>query len=364
MSAKKSQHFVPRFYLKNFSNKKSCKTICLFNIDKEIFIPSASIKHQACLPYFYGTDGIVEDNLSKLEGVFANIISEIINLKEIPGQYSEKHFLLLLFIISMASRTEYSAEAMDETIDKTYKTIYKEDPRFKDYIQDFKIGIKNPATYYLGIALQCIPIIFDLEFKLLNNETNTAFLTSDNPVIKYSQFLELKKAFGGITGYGEKGIQLLIPISPNSYIIFYDPIVYKIGNRKQKVMPVNNSKDIDVLNLLQFINAHKTVFFNETINQNYVKTLFDRGKKYFRNQKSNVLDFPLYKDSDGNKRKIFLTYPEDIKINLSLSFIKLLKKAKKYELDNRAVHVRNKRVSEIYDLITEKFKTPSQDSIN
>jgi len=357
MSTNKSQHFIPRFYLRNFSNKKNGKTISLFNIGKEIFISSASIKHEACSPFFYGTDRVVESNLSVLERIFSELVSHIINLKKLPIHYSKDHFLFLLFIISMASRTEYSAEAMNETMDKTFKTIYKEDPRFKDFIQDFKIGIQNPATYSLGISLQLVPIIFDLEFKLLENKTNTAFITSDNPLIKYNQFLEFKKAFGAITGYGAKGIQIMIPINPNNYIILFDSSVYKIGDRKQKIIPINDSKDIDSLNQLQFISSLKNVYFDDNINENYIANLFNFGKKYLRTKKTNLLESPIYYDSNGNKRKQFATYSEDIKINLNLSFIKILKKSKKYDLGNKLVHVRNENIIKISDLISQKFKT-------
>jgi len=366
MLNKKSQHYVPRFYLKYFSNTKDGKTISLFNIEKEIFVPSASIKHQACSPNFYDKDRVVENNLSKIEGVLAKIISEILYSKKLPIQYSEKHLLLLIFIISMCSRTKYSAEETNEIIDKTFKIIFKEHPKVKDILQDYKIGIKYPATYSLGIALQIVPIASDLEFKLLFNKTNVPFITSDNPVIKYNQFLEHKKAYGGITGFGVKGIQILLPLNPYFYIIFYDQGVYKIGNRKQRIVEINNIRDINSLNLLQFINANLNLYFNNDINEIYLDFLSKQGNKFRREKKVNVNEYISNKkfDSPNLKSSLILSYPEDIKINLNISFVKLLKKAKKYELGSKVVHIRNERVSKIYDLITEKYKIPPQKNNN
>jgi len=354
---KKSQHFVPRFYLKYFSSTKDGKNICLFNIKKEIFIPSASIKHQACSPYFYGKDKVVENNLSKIEGVIANLISEILYLKELPIKYSEKHLLLLIFIISMHSRTKYSAEEINENIDKTFKIIFKDHPEVKDELQNFKIGIEYPATFYLGTALKIVPVALDLEFKLLSNKTNIPFITSDNPVIKYNQFLEYKKVYGGITGLAVKGIQILLPLNPYFYIIFYDQGVYKIGNKKQRVVEINKIRDINSLNLLQFINANENLYFNKDINQIYLDSLSKKGIKFRRDKKVNVNEYISNNKFDSQKSSLIVSYAEDIKINLNLSFIKLLKKAKRYKLDNKAVHMRNERVSKICDLITEKYKT-------
>lgn len=351
MSSKKSQHFVPYFYLKNFSNINNSKTICLFNVKKELFISSTSIKHQACSSNFYGKDGIVEENLSKIESVFSNIIKKIIKLKSLPIHHSEEHLLLLIFIISMSSRTKYAGEEINETFDKALKTIFKDDPRVKDSLQNYKIGLEYPASYSLGIALKLVPIISDLEFKLINNNTNTSFITSDNPVIKYNQLLELKKAFGGITGLAKKGIQLMIPLSPSNYFILYDYTVYKIGDRKQYTITVNNTNDVDKLNLLQLLSANENIYFDSSIKQDYIEMLFARGKKYIRIKKSNVLE---YQSVDKINTSLLLTYPEDIKINLNLSFIKLLKKAKRYELGNKAAHIRSDRVFKIYNLITKK----------
>ncbi|GAG83607.1 unnamed protein product, partial [marine sediment metagenome] len=242
--------------------------------------------------------------------------------------------------------------------------IFKDHPEVKDELQNFKIGIKYPATFSLGTALKIVPVAFDLEFKLLFNKTNIPFITSDNPVIKYNQFLEYKKVYGGITGLAVKGIQILLPLNPYFYIVFYDQGVYKIGNKKQRVVEINNIRDINSLNLLQFINANENLYFNKDINQIYLDSLSKQGIKFRREKKVNVNEYISNNKFDDQKSSLIVSYAEDIKINLNLSFIKLLKKAKRYELDNKAVHMRNERVSKIIDLITEKYKTPPRKNSN
>lgn len=357
MTIKKDQHYVPRFYLRYFSDTKGKRTVGIFNINKEIFIPNGSIKNQACSTYFYGKDRKIEENLSIIEENCAAIISKILKTKNLPTYGSEEHLLLLIFVISLSSRTEYAADSVDESFDKMYKIIFKNDPRFKDVLGDIRIGIQNAGAYSLGIALQAVPVAFDLEFELLFNKTNTPFITSDNPVIKYNQFLEYKKAYGGITGFGVKGIQLMLPLNPYFYIIFYDQGVYKIGNRKQRFVEINNIRDINSLNLLQFINASENLYFNNNVNKIYLDSLSKQGKKFRREKKVNVNEYISNKKFDDKRSSLIVSHIEDIKINLSLSFISLLKKAKKYVLGNKVVHVRNERVSKIYDLIEKKNET-------
>ena len=56
MADKKRQHYVPRFYLKNFSINSEGKAIGIYNVEKCKFIPSGSLKSQAYENYFYGED--------------------------------------------------------------------------------------------------------------------------------------------------------------------------------------------------------------------------------------------------------------------------------------------------------------------
>lgn len=353
MSSRKSQHFIPRFYLKIFSHSNN-KTISLFNIKKEVFIPVSSIKHQACSNFFYGRDGVVENNLGKLETIFSDLILRIIELKELPIPKTEKHIHLSIFIISLLSRTKFAGEKINELFDKTLKIVYKEDPRFKDYLKNIKIGVEYPGTYSLGIALKTVPVILDLEYKLLNNITEVSFITSDNPVIKYNQFLEYKNAIGCITGFAAKGIQIMFPLSPGIYIIFYDRNIYKVGSRKQKIIQINNSNDVDKLNLLQIVNASENVYTNRKDYQSYMESLTREGKKFRRDKKVEVMESLPNKMDNGSMSALIVSHEEDIKINLELSFIGLTKKAKKYRLSNRIVHIRSEEVQRICELITYK----------
>lgn len=353
VSDKKKQHYVPKFYLRNFSNRGEAKIIGLYNISGERYVPSGSLKNQAYVDYFYGKDGVIEEALSQLENVAAEVITNIIQQQAPPLLHSADHLVLLAYIVLSSSRTLYNAETMNELLDKQIKTIYKDDPRVKDNLDDVKLEHENPAAYSLNITARLIPVTGDLNFKLLVNRTRQLFVTSDNPVVRYNQFLEPKPTLGSNIGLGVKGFQMILPLSPETCILFYDPGVYKVGNKKDKVIYITDEKDIDELNILQVVNANSNLYFTEEVDIKYITKLTSQGKKYMRDRKGNVGEYPLINGSSENSTIIHM-YNEDVKTRLKLTFISILKKAKQYELGNRAVHLRNPDLVE--DLIAKRIK--------
>ena len=58
MAQNKNQHYIPKFYFKQFS--QNGKTICVFNISKELSIENAPITGQCSKDYFYSKNIEVE----------------------------------------------------------------------------------------------------------------------------------------------------------------------------------------------------------------------------------------------------------------------------------------------------------------
>lgn len=54
----KKHHYVPRFYLKQFSSKPN--RINIYNIKQKIFIEDAGLKNQCYKNRFYGADNELE----------------------------------------------------------------------------------------------------------------------------------------------------------------------------------------------------------------------------------------------------------------------------------------------------------------
>ena len=78
MSEKKKQHFIPRFYLKNFSYENDGKSIGIWLKGTNHYIKRGNLKNQAYCNYFYGKDVTLENELSELEDNAASIIFQIL----------------------------------------------------------------------------------------------------------------------------------------------------------------------------------------------------------------------------------------------------------------------------------------------
>lgn len=341
MADKKKQHYIPKLYLKLFSINNENSQIALFFLPKELYKPSVPLKSQAKEDYFYGEDGTLEEDLSKLEALAAPCLKDIIKTTTLPKKLSEDYFKILSFSMIMASRTKDAAEEINAMTDQMAKLMMSGHDEFKDKLDDYVIRQKNAAAIAIATTAKSLSITFDLKLKLLINKTNLKFITSDNPVIKYNQFLEKRKHFGGHVGLATKGLQIFFPVSPTHMLCFYDEWVYKIGDKLKTIVDITDSEDIDKLNSLQILNCFDHLYFNSDISEPYIKQLYKKvnGKR--------ILEYPQLKEvqksknENGEERVLYHSMRQNLNINLQLSFVTETKRAKRHVLNDYAAQLRN-----------------------
>src|SRR5687767_10294257 len=187
---KNRQHYVPKFYLRNFSIDNNRKQIGAFNTKTNLFIPNAKLKTQASKPFFYGKDGEIENELSNVESNVAPLVTSICKTKTIPSFNSDNHLQLLHFVILMSSRNPIASNEVIER-GKQLREIVSETTEGGTKIDPSSMSNQEQA---IKMVLQQINIFTtvcnDLKLKILINKSSTPFITSDNPLIKYNQFLE------------------------------------------------------------------------------------------------------------------------------------------------------------------------------
>jgi hypothetical protein len=271
---KVSNHYVPQFYLKNFSNNK--KSIGMYHIKHHKYIKEASIKKQACKDYLYGEDGTLEDMLMEIENHCSKIIRRIIETSRLPSKDSQDYALLLLFILLSEARNLKTANSINNFIDTQMKILLKMDKQYDipdDVIDKLKISMTIPNLNPILSTFELYPILFDLKGVLLVTKNDRQFITSDNPLVRYNQFYVHRKYTLRGYGLGNMGIQLFFPISPQLCICIFDHVLYDYKTNKDGNIEINKGKHMDEINKLIYLNAYTKVFFNDKTTETYINRL-------------------------------------------------------------------------------------------
>ena len=313
----------------------------VFNLIAAHFIQHAAIKRQSYKNYFYGKDPQREEILAQLEGCAASIIDRIISENVLPEHGSGAHADLMAFVLSLMARTEFSVIETNREVHEIFQTIYTQ--KFDGLIDHSSVKLDDTDAVIMSIAhaFKALPIVQDLQFKLLLNATQLPFITSDNPVILYNQYLESRTPNQPITGLATSGLQILLPISPKAFVAFYDPQIYKVGRRNNCYIHLEKDSDIRALNLLQFGNAHQNIYFSAQASESYLRSLHQEFlDRPFRTQPKG-LSLQSVIDQD---RYLVLLDKSELRSNLKLSFVELVRRAKKRTVEPNLLHTRSDRV--------------------
>jgi len=329
VTEKREQHYIPKFYLRNFSLESKGKQIGLYNIQNKLFIGRSSLRKQASQPFYYGKDGLIEDWLGTIENDTAPIIAEILNTGSLPQYNSSDHKKLVAFTVLTEIRNPISSESIINSNRELNKRLNEIHPDVEIPMTTTDDAIQMSLSFLHRGAL----FSMDLHFKLLINKSPEPFLISDNPVVKYNQFMESRNSVLGKPGYAVKGLQLFLPLSPQVILFFYDPWAYKIGDRKKQTIEITSTEDVFQLNLLQAVNCSNQFFFNEKMTEHYIKKISLYSDHF---HKSYQIESRVIETS----KHFMILGSKSAKIRLNIPNITLTKKSKEYVFDNRAVHVR------------------------
>lgn len=344
MSNKVEQYYVPKFYLRYFSNLPNKKQLGVFNLKRKIYIASAPLRKQGFKPYLYGKDGVLEDLLSNVESGLALFIRLINVTKILPIFNTISHRFLLFFVFLMRLRNPEISDGFKKSFNNAQTILNRKreklglDPEKEEFDNNFlvAVGLSHINTGLLHCS--------DLKYKLLFNTTDRLFITSDNPVIGYNQFLEGRKFKEGMTGFSAIGLQIILPLTPRLILLFYDSDIYKIGYKKQPCLSIFDTRDVDQLNLLQFLNCNENVFFNgNRINEGYILTLYYKAKKFKKANQVITREFQeiTTTNPEGIPSSLIITNRTECRSGLKLHRIKQLDKARFLKLDkSKRVHLR------------------------
>jgi len=178
------------------------------------------------------------------------------------------------------------------------KLLEIEDPEFFESLKiaendRFSMRMEFPSLSFIDAAGQILPLVIDLKLELLINKSNIDYVTSDNPTVFYNQLFQFKNLSRGF-GWGEYGIQFIIPISPKIAICMYDGEVYNLRKRI-----FNSSKQINKLNELFLNNSDELIVFmygeDDKVKEeklSYINRIVKKRRQVsVKNEDSNLINF-------------------------------------------------------------------------
>ncbi|OFZ53901.1 MAG: hypothetical protein A3D92_05825, partial [Bacteroidetes bacterium RIFCSPHIGHO2_02_FULL_44_7] len=356
MPPKKQQHFVPKFYLRQFSTDARRRRINLFNFESLRPILQCGIKNQSAKDYFHGREPGLEDTFGDLENESARIISKIILSDIAPKLHSEEHVILIVFALTLHARTLWSAEAVDEMFDKLSKATLMHDSRVAEHLPLVNFSVKNPVSLAVSVVAVYLPLMLDLEYRLVLNQSTIPFVSSDNPVVLYNQFLEHRKPLGSITGLALKGLQMFVPLSSRHLLVFYDPAVYRVGGWRPQPICTRNVVTVNSVNLLQALSARSNVYFSSCDDAEYVDQLCQGADAKRRQSKVQVNEYTKPGSTKEKGSSILHTFNTDIKCDLRLSFVHEFPDVKDFSFTRHDQLYRDKISVELLDEFQDRVR--------
>jgi hypothetical protein len=329
----RENHYVPQFYLRNFSADD--KSIHLINLDRAKHIPCASIKNQCSKRGFHDFHPEAEGVLANIEGSAASVIRKVLEARSSLVAQGEDFDTLMLFVVLQRSRTMAAAIENDEFTDWVMKLRAAGDPKF-DQIDFNKIRISDtyPAAGPIAAAIQVFPQVLDLKCHLFVNETNEEFITSDNPVIIHNQFAETVSDIG-VDGWDCRGIQAIVPLSPWALLFIYDADVYDVVNAPKGHTNISKS-DVICLNRFQTLNATNNVYFKSPHMAQIVITRTSQLVELRKLPRIRFVRTNPVKREDGNYSELVSHYRPLLPNNLHLDPVHIQKAWRKIPDRERA----------------------------
>jgi hypothetical protein len=318
MAEKKKQHYVPKLYMKNFADIK--KNVSVFNIKTKTIISNIPYDSQCFKDYFYGKDHVLEDEISKKETLWENVLTKVIQGKQLSDyDISQIKQFALYQRQRTAGETEYHRAERKEFLIKLARDFYVKNGIYfgeetEKLCEEYAKEKVSPVEI-VALAESLLNIINDLELLIITYRTNNKLIFSDVPIISINQFHKFS------IGYSCVGLILMFPVSPNKLIVLYDSKMYPKYSGRQYI-ELTNESEVKLLNIFQFISAEKTLYahdskdFPDFTNENWKQRSLNRDSK-----KIQSLGAPGNEIIRFSMRQTFF--------DCTLSFGKLSEKAKR-----------------------------------
>ncbi|MGV2019271.1 DUF4238 domain-containing protein [Agrobacterium sp. 22-223-1] len=219
MAEKANHHFIPQFYLRNFSagcDRRKAKVFCYDQSTRKSF--ETLVRNVGSRRHFFRIDvegfdpNHIEDGMAEIEGEISGHLAEAIGAKDFP---SGAHFSSIMLLMANVAVRNPRFRSMTEGFHlqiahRMMATMLKDKDHFDDSIKQarengapirdditydemkdivarglFKIAIDQ--TYLIGLELQAVPTALEQlarrSWSFVSAAPGSSYATSDDPVI-------------------------------------------------------------------------------------------------------------------------------------------------------------------------------------
>ncbi|MDD4111178.1 MAG: DUF4238 domain-containing protein [Clostridia bacterium] len=236
------QHYVPRFYLKEFSITEN-KQYYIYDFNKSLGRSyKTNIRKVACDKYFYDAlkknpNYSIEESLSFLESKLSPVYKKIINLKDINHLSEVEKGLLAVFIILQWRRTREQRNNVEGLIKSSFENQKRNrtDVNTIEKINSFGEFVCNNEGLircYHNMAIYSnieytTKVLLNMGWTLYINQTDRSYWTSDNPVVIDSP----KKDDSEYSCPIQKGCKIYFPLTPKTCLLLYDSAFFEFPSK-------------------------------------------------------------------------------------------------------------------------------------
>ena len=252
MASNKNQHYVPRCYLRAFTEHGDGVRINLFNTDRERVIPLVSARHQCSRAYFYGSDAELEAAIQLLERSYAEVLRHITQDSYVLTD--DDSDLLRKFWLFQYLRTEAASQ-------RSVKSLNAATDAMGISGAEYRAEIKRAVLHAMRTFVEHMDIMDDMSTCLVRNDSRAPFITSDDPAILSNRlYLECLPRLGKSFGLRQSGNIMVLPLTPSILFLGFDRNIYTVRDKKGWCN-LKAADDARAYNQHQMLNCRANLFF-------------------------------------------------------------------------------------------------------
>lgn len=289
----KRQHYVPRFYLRNFGED-------LYYYDKtNDKIVQTNIENLALESNFYGLatqkEESVESILGKYDSRYSIALSETIKAADVSKLSLERRLDLAGFITLQLLRSKEARARIENTGDSLFNEVLT-----SLGIKDVKVGYAKESAKRMHIkTFKNFPyiatIVANMKMIIIKNKTGMTFWTSDNPIALWNEFDQYP--FGNL-GLACRGIEIHVPLTPKLALLVCDPTVF---GPLPNVVEESQTERIIRENWLQIYWSYRFIYSD---NKHFpLAKMMLRKNSYSRNPERKRIDLGREVDAKNTTRR-------------------------------------------------------------